>query len=224
VLTVCLNHAVRDGLIPVNPARAVQRLPDDHVERDYLRLDEIPVYMDACSDVYRPLAEMLIATGMRIGEAVALIWEDVDFPNSAIRVMRSRKASGVGSTKSDRSRAVDFGPRLAAVLRELRPIDCGPHDPIFAGPGRWPSTTPAGHFDRSTVSRHWHKRALKDADLRDMPLHSLRHTAAAAWLTTSQPLVYVQRQLDTPRSRRRSGSTGTSRRRFCAARPPRPNR
>jgi integrase len=28
-----------------------------------------------------------------------------------------------------------------------------------------------------------------------MPLHSLRHTAAAAWLATGQPLMYVQRQL-----------------------------
>ena len=28
-----------------------------------------------------------------------------------------------------------------------------------------------------------------------MPLHSLRHTAAAAWLATGHPLMFVQRQL-----------------------------
>jgi integrase len=28
-----------------------------------------------------------------------------------------------------------------------------------------------------------------------MPLHALRHTAAAAWLLTGHPLIYVQRQL-----------------------------
>ena len=28
-----------------------------------------------------------------------------------------------------------------------------------------------------------------------MPLHALRHTAAAAWLATGHPLIYVQRQL-----------------------------
>ena len=28
-----------------------------------------------------------------------------------------------------------------------------------------------------------------------MPLHALRHTAAAAWLATSHPLIFVQRQL-----------------------------
>ena len=45
------------------------------------------------------------------------------------------------------------------------------------------------------MTRSWHKAALQDAGLRDMPLHSLRHTAAAAWLTTGKPLMYVQRQL-----------------------------
>jgi integrase len=34
-----------------------------------------------------------------------------------------------------------------------------------------------------------------DAGLRDMPLHSLRHTAAAAWLASGHPLMFVQRQL-----------------------------
>jgi integrase len=37
--------------------------------------------------------------------------------------------------------------------------------------------------------------ALADAELRDMPLHSLRHTAAAAWLAAGNSLMYVQRQL-----------------------------
>ena len=50
-------------------------------------------------------------------------------------------------------------------------------------------------MDRSTISRDWHKQALEDAGLRDMPLHSLRHTAAASWLLAGQPLIYVQRQL-----------------------------
>jgi len=33
---------------------------------------EIPRYLDACSDVYRPLAELLVGSGLRISEALAL--------------------------------------------------------------------------------------------------------------------------------------------------------
>ncbi len=45
------------------------------------------------------------------------------------------------------------------------------------------------------VSRDWHKDALQDAALRDMPLHALRRTSAAAWLAAGNSLMYVQRQL-----------------------------
>jgi integrase len=70
-LVVCLNSAVDDGLLAVNPALRVQRLPPAHIET-YLRLDEIPRYLDASSAVYRPLAEVLIGSGLRISEALAL--------------------------------------------------------------------------------------------------------------------------------------------------------
>ena len=45
------------------------------------------------------------------------------------------------------------------------------------------------------TAHDWHEWALEDAGLRDMPLHSLRHTAATAWLATGHPLMFVQRQL-----------------------------
>ena len=71
-LVVCLNDAVKDGLMASNPALRVHRLPAGHIERDYLRLDEIPRYLDACSEIYRPLAEVLIGSGLRISKACAL--------------------------------------------------------------------------------------------------------------------------------------------------------
>lgn len=87
------------------------KLPAEHREMDYLRLDEIPVYLDACSATYRPLAEVLIARGTRISEALALTWKDVDFESRSIRVLRSRKRRGEGSTKS------------AVPIGRLRPAD-----------------------------------------------------------------------------------------------------
>jgi hypothetical protein len=47
---------------------------------------------------------------------------------------------------------------------------------------------------RKTV-HDWHEATLQDAGLRDMPLHALRHTAAASWLVSGHPLIFVQRQL-----------------------------
>jgi integrase len=119
-LVACLNDAARKGKLVRNPAAGVQRLPARHIERDYLRLHEIPIYLDAFAPAYRPLAEPPIATGMRISEALALSWNDIDLENNAIPVLRSGKRDGDGSTKGDRFRSVDFGPGLATVLAELQ--------------------------------------------------------------------------------------------------------
>lgn len=210
-LVICLNEAVKDGVIAVNPAVPVQRLPPPHVEREYLRLDEIPRYLDACEPHYRPLAELLIGSGVRISEALALRIADLELGDRGghIIVYRSRKQNAVGSTKSDRFRSVEIGPGLTAALRDQvarrmeLPNPDGRAALLFVMPvrmskrskGRWASAGADRPLDRTTVSRDWHKQALQDAALRDMPLHALRHTAAAAWLAAGNSLMYVQRQL-----------------------------
>jgi integrase len=209
-LSTCMKEAVALGKIPSNPCDHVPHLPERHIERDWLRRHEIALYLDACSDTYRPLAEVLIATGMRISEALGLRWDDVDFTSRVIRVYRQRTADGDGHTKSRRFRSISVGDRLLALLRDLhaRQAELRADDPrsryVFVMPERrrktdqgcYPSTGRVGEpIDRSTVSRDWHKAALEDAGLRDMPLHALRHTAAASWLLAGQPLIFVQRQL-----------------------------
>jgi integrase len=120
-LVVCLNAAVEDGLIASNPAMRVERLPAAHIEREYLRLHEIPLYLDSRSDVYRPLAELLIGSGLRISEALALNVGDMELESTggSIVVYRSRKrGETIGSTKYDRFRSVEIGPGLSRVLRD----------------------------------------------------------------------------------------------------------
>ena len=114
-----------------------------------------------------------------------------------------------GAGPSEGLRSVEIGPALCAVLgdqlaqRAELASDERADSILFVMPvrtikrsnGRWESTGVARPLDRNTVSRDWHKHALEDAALRDMPLHALRHTAAAAWLAAGNSLMYVQRQL-----------------------------
>jgi len=84
---VCLNAAVEDGLVVANPALRVPRLPPAHIERDYLRLDEIPRYLEACAAAYRPLAELLVGSGLRISEALALRVGDLELDKRRGRIV-----------------------------------------------------------------------------------------------------------------------------------------
>lgn len=204
LLSVCLNEAARDGLIAGNPCAHVNQLPVDPAEMGYLRMSEIAVYLDSCAGRYRPLAAFLIGTGARVSEAVATRWEDLDLRARRVRIYRQRDryTDGTARTKGRRFRGVEIGPELADALRRLRALRmaAGVDDGgwLFLCPapkrGRYANRIAPSTPHRKTV-HEWHEAALEDAGLRDMPLHSLRHTAAAAWLATGHPLMFVQRQL-----------------------------
>ncbi len=210
-LTVCLNDAVKDGLIATNPAFGVPRFPRTHAERDYLRLHEIPVYLDSCGAEYQPLAALLIGTGARISEALAIRPSDLELDTTGgwVTIAGALKQDGtIGSTKSRRPRAIEIGPALTHRLqnhlseRQHTHPEADDASPLFIAPrptrrehaARTTGSQTLPPPDRWTVGK-WHAHALQDAALRHMPLHSLRHTAAAAWLAADNALLYVQRQL-----------------------------
>ena len=198
-LSVALKEAVRQGLLVANPCDAVRQLPVDRKEFEYLRLPEISLYLDAAPPHYEALAEFLIGTGARISEALAIRTGDLALDEGLVRIYRQRSASASGTvpTKGKRFRPVQIGPGLARTLQRVvdsRP-ERGRDQWLFVCPiprrGRYAGRTTDTPPNRRTV----HEATLEDAGLRDMPLHALRHTAAAAWLTTGRPLIFVQRQL-----------------------------
>jgi integrase len=199
-LSGALADASRRDLLPRNPCEFVAPLPLEHRELDYLRLAEIDRYLDACTAHYRPLAELLIGTGARISEALALTWPDLNLDQGTVHIHRQqpRGGEGIRPPKGKRSRTVLIGPRLIDALNAHRDTAHGRRPWLFVCPqptrGRYaqrPATDPPS---RRTV-HEWHRHALTAARLRDMPLHALRHTAAASWLTTGHNLIFVARQL-----------------------------
>lgn len=65
-------------------------------------------------------------TGLRIGEACGLTWQDIDFENQCLTVRRSMRYNGtrhkteIGATKRKKIRTVDFCDTLATLLREAK--------------------------------------------------------------------------------------------------------
>ena len=203
-LSVALGEAVRRKLLPQNPCEWVKPLPVEKVQIDYLRLAEIDRYLEACPDYYRPLGEFLVGTGTRISEAIRVRWDDLEVDRAVVRIyrQRARRVDDDAPTKGKRFRPVLIGPGLVETLRDLqaRRQEHGIADGgwVFLCPpvkrGRYASRTEPVAPAPNTV-HEWHEAALEDAGLRDMPLHCLRHTAAAAWLATGHELIFVQRQL-----------------------------
>ena len=95
-----------------------------------------------------------------------------------------------------------IGPGLVAMLRDTLAVRAE-HG---LGDGGWLFLCPTAKRGRYAVREEprpphrktvhdWHEQAFEDAGLADLPLHGLRHTAAAAWLGTGRSLEFVRAQL-----------------------------
>ena len=90
-------------MLPRSPARKVEPLPEDLFEPDWLRPEEIPVYLEACTVEYRPLAELLIGGGLRISEALAIEVDDIDAERQVVYVVRQAR-KGASAKRGGRRR------------------------------------------------------------------------------------------------------------------------
>jgi integrase len=190
-----LARATRDGAIARNPASSGDR--DDPLELPYerpamraLTREQARAYLDACPGWYRPLAEVLLGAGLRVGEAIALEWSDIDWDAGAILVTKTVKVGGVGTPKGDKTRSVAVADYLLEVLREHRAGRGALGGPVF------PHPTPGLALTRHAVRRRGHMPAVEDAGLPvGVRLHDLRHTAATLWLAAGASIYFVQQQL-----------------------------
>jgi integrase len=112
-------------------------------------------------------------TGMRLGELLALRWEDVDLERRRVIIHRSVSAGVEGPTKSRQARSLPLADATAAALARL--ADRGDYterdDYVFCSRlGR--------RLDRSAVRRRY-IRARDSAGLRALRFHALRHAAGS---------------------------------------------
>jgi integrase len=112
-------------------------------------------------------------TGMRLGELVALRWEDVDLDGRRLIVHRALSANVEGPTKSWQARALPLADPAAAALARLgdRGDYTGRDDYVFCSRlGR--------RIDASALRRRY-VATCAAAGLRPLRFHALRHAAGS---------------------------------------------
>lgn len=87
VLRAALGIAVRDGLLHQNPAAVVRRPGVDRRDATYLTVEEAHRLLEAIrGERLEPLFRLMLATGLRRGEALGLHWAEVDLVRGTLRV------------------------------------------------------------------------------------------------------------------------------------------
>lgn len=209
VLRKALNDAVRDGILPTNPVLAVEGPAVPSRAARYLsRAEAAAIRKSVSGDPWEPLWLLLLGCGLRIGEALALRWCDVDLDGGALVVNRTvsdlqtdmdpdapvRRRGIKESPKTPSSAARVPMPafvaeslrsqRTSVAARRLAAVAWSDNDLVF------PSAV--GTFlDRSNVARHWNS-ACERAGVADVRLHDLRHSAATFLLAAGVDMKVVQ--------------------------------
>ena len=187
-LTQALDLAVDWELIARNPAKPTRRPAPKKAPAAYWRPATVKDFLAHTRDDFDgPLWALILATGMRIGEAVALDWSDIDLDAGRLTVNRTmtRTARGVEvlgattKTKSSRRTLVLPLPAQAALRRQQKAQEARRR----AVGELW--VEEGAVFDRGdgrrrhmNSARDRFKRIVRDRGLPALTPHGLRDTCA----------------------------------------------
>ncbi len=202
-LKICLATAVEDGHIRHNPIAGVRLVTPTIVREDAaedvtrdteskaLSPKELSVLVEQVGGGWHGLIVRLMAqSGIRIGEALGLRWQDVDTGARRIRVRQRVRRGKVGKPKS--SSGTREVPISAVLTRELvahRLASPYSADSDLAFP------TDAGNPCHASNLYRWFKPAADAAGVEWAAFHTLRHTAATRWLVSGVGIAQVSRML-----------------------------
>ena len=201
-----MEYAARMHYIERDPCRDLAQSEKPRREKkrvDFLSPDEARRFLkclDGESLFWKTFENVLITTGVRRGEAVALQWRDVDFEGMSISIQRNctpdRNAPDrlhIGATKTGETRTVPVSRRVLEMLLKLKHkreaalgVALLPDSFVFCR-----ASDPFKPINPQEPTR-WQRRFVQRHGLPNVSPHDLRHTAATLALESGASLKEVQ--------------------------------
>jgi integrase len=137
ILHGIFEHAVRRYGLLSNPVKGVEKLRESYqaARFDFYSPEDIRKLVAGAGDPQDGTIYLTAAfTGLRRGELIGLLWEDIDFEYHAIRVWETVTRRERGLPKSRRARTVPMVDDVAYALKRLngREYHTQPKDPPYS--------------------------------------------------------------------------------------------
>jgi integrase len=192
-LRKCLQDAVDHELLGTNPMDRVKKPRWKPKERTYWTLPQSKNFVETAltSELkWSPLFAFMVTTGLRISEALALTWNDIDLEAATVRVSKA--------LIWDRTHYVDGAPKTSSgyrsislpgpAVKALKMLPRGSvHSRIFVTCQR---TSPTPNTLKQAL-----QRLCSNAEVPFVNVHGLRHVAAMLALQATGDAYVVQRRL-----------------------------
>ncbi|MEM2175128.1 MAG: site-specific integrase [Candidatus Micrarchaeia archaeon] len=196
-LSALFRKAVEMGYLRESPMKKVKMLKErDSKTIRFLSVEEIQKLKASCSPWLYPFIVLLLNTGMRLSEARALMWEQVDFERRVIRLTNREDFQ----LKNLTPREIPINDELYEVLVHLRdwyPLPYwnkfskqSPYVKRQAHQMKYLFCDPEGNMVKSF--RKSFERAVKRAGISGATIHSLRHTFASHLIMAGVDVKTVQ--------------------------------
>ena len=201
-----LRYAKRLKYISVDPTEDIAPNEKPHREKkqiDFLTPDEAARFLNCLESeplFWQAMLNLMLISGLRRGEAVALQWQDLDAKNLELSIVRnvtldknSEKGYNVGKTKTGESRKVPISSRICLMLLRLKQeqeerlkVSLLPNAFIFSN-----VTDPYKPIRPDSVTTKV-RRFVEKNRLPNVSCHDLRHSSAALALEAGTDLKTIQ--------------------------------
>ncbi len=150
-------------------------------------LEEVKTLLENAQSL-RLKAFLMVAffTGLRTGEQLALLWEDIDFNEKKITINKTLNELGqITSPKNKPSiREVDLLEPVEKILKELKESEPANKKFIFISMPK-----------RSTIFQRAFRSLLRALNLKERKLYTTRHTFASLMLSQGEEAMWVSKTL-----------------------------
>lgn len=185
VLKSALSQAVREGLIRDNPCIMARPPAIERFEPTIIDNTQLRNFLEAAkkSD-YHALIETALMTGLRLGELLALTWDDIDLRDGIITVNKALKGSGRAAyidqpkTRSG-YRTIMLPKHTVETLkahRESQEEHIGKAGAAYTNKGIVFATKTGSYANGHNITKRTIKSICENAGLPPMRFHDLRHT------------------------------------------------
>jgi integrase len=202
-----LGHALKDaqrmGLVGRNVCELVDPPRKNKRRATIYTAEQVAQLLKALDGKpIEPIITLIVATGCRLGEALALKWREVDLDRTIITIHTGR-AEVIGGyadsePKTDAgNRTIPIPARVVSHLRDHRKVQLERR--LWLGEA-WEENdyvfpNEIGGAQQHSVPEHRFKKLLARAGLPPIRIHDLRHTAGSLMLAQGVPAPEVSRIL-----------------------------
>jgi integrase len=194
VLRKLLNLAVEWG--ELSHAPRVKQLRVAHGDFQFLSFEETPRFLRAAAPEWKAFVRIALKTGLRVGELLALRWEDLDLVTGRHVVRRTLWRDQEDTPKGGRTREVPLSDDAIATLKAHRHLK-GPY--VFC-------ERDGARLTHSRVKDVVPWMCSKAGLAKRLTTHDLRHTLASHLVMRGVALKSVQELLAPPCARAPGGA------------------